>query len=84
MLAIINRKTDHILAVPIGLSRVQVMPARPSPILQQQRSSDSNSSNNNTKTPTPSSTPTQSTTGHGHLVKGKRAQINVFMEHNYA
>lgn len=82
----LNENSDHILAVPIGLSRVQVMPARPSPILQQQRSSDSNSSNNNTKTPTPSSTTTQTATvaGHGHLVKGKRAQINVFMEHNYA
>jgi len=78
----------HPLSVTVktvkGLSRVQVMPTRPSPILQQQRSSDSNSSNNNRKTPTPSTTPTQSTTGHGHLVKGKRAQINVFMEHNYA
>ncbi|XP_037034640.1 iroquois-class homeodomain protein irx-1-like isoform X1 [Bradysia coprophila] len=59
-------------AVPIGLSRVQVMPARPSPILQQQRSSDSNSSNNNTKSPAPSSTTAQTATvaGHGHLVKG--------------
>ncbi|XP_037034641.1 iroquois-class homeodomain protein irx-1-like isoform X2 [Bradysia coprophila] len=58
-------------AVPIGLSRVQVMPARPSPILQQQRSSDSNSSNNNTKSPAPSSTTAQTATvaGHGHLVK---------------
>jgi len=66
----LNVTVKTVKAVPIGLSRVQVMPARPSPILQQQRSSDSNSSNNNRKTPTPTSTPTQSTTvGHGHLVK---------------
>ncbi|KAJ6644271.1 Homeobox protein TGIF1, partial [Pseudolycoriella hygida] len=66
----LNVTLKTVKAVPIGLSRVQVVPARPSPILQQQRSSDSNSSNNNTKTPTPSSTTTTQTPGHGHLVKG--------------
>lgn len=63
------------ILVPIGLARVQVMPAHPSPVLQQQNSTEINASNNNT------TIPSQTT---GHIVKGNIFNnILVFLSFSY-
>lgn len=75
--------------VPIGLSRVQVVPAQSSPAFQKKLINDAtittstSNKNNNNKTVTAITTTTTSTAG-GHLVKGKQRKFNILWEHNYA
>jgi len=75
--------------VPIGLSRVQVVPAQSSPVFLKILINDAtittstSNKNNNNKTVTAITTTTTSTAG-GHLVKGKQRKFNILWEHNYA
>lgn len=76
--------------VPIGLSRVQVVPAQSSPAFQKKLLTNatmttSTSKNNNNKTTTATiTTTTTSAPGSQHIVKGKQRKFNILWEHNYA
>lgn len=77
--------------MPIGLSRVQVVPAQSSPVFQKKLLTDaamttstSNKNNNNKTGATATITTTTTSTPGGHLVKGKQRKFNILWEHNYA
>lgn len=80
----------NISTVPIGLSRVQVVPAQSSPAFQKKllteaaMTTSTSNKNNNNKGAAATITTTTTTTPSGHLVKGKHRQFNILWEHNYA
>lgn len=75
--------------VPIGISRVQVMPANSTPTFQKKIAdttlvrTSTNKNNNNKTVATATITTTTSAPG-GHIVKGKQRKFNILLEHNYA
>lgn len=76
-------------AVPIGLSRVQVVPANATPKFQTKLGdtqivrTTGQKNNNNKSLGTATITTTTSAPG-GHIVKGKQKKFNILLEHNYA
>lgn len=75
--------------VPIGLSRIQVVPQSAAPKIQtklgeaQILRATGQKNNNNKSLGTATITTTTSSPG-GHIVKGKRKKVNILLEHNYA
>lgn len=75
--------------VPIGLSRVQVVPAKTTPKFQTKLGETqivrtTGQKNNNNKSLGTATITTTTTSPGGHIVKGKQKKFNILLEHNYA
>lgn len=75
--------------VPIGLSRVQVVPANATPKFQTKLGEaqivrTTGQKNNNNKSLGTATITTTTTSPGGHIVKGKQKKFNILLEHNYA
>lgn len=80
---------SHKILVPIGLSRVQVVPAKTAPKFQTKLGEaqiirTGGQKNNNNKSLGTATITTTTTSPGGHIVKGKQKKINILLEHNYA
>lgn len=79
----------RISLVPIGLSRVQVVPANTTPKFQTKLGEaqiirTTGQKNNNNKSLGTATITTTTTSPGGHIVKGKQKKFNILLEHNYA
>lgn len=85
----VPRVSHFAITVPIGLSRIQVVPQSVSPKIQTKLGEThivrtvGQKNNNNKSLGTATITTTTSSPG-GHIVKGKRKKVNILLEHNYA
>lgn len=81
---------NRITIVPIGLSRVQLVPQSSAPKIQTKLGetqivrTTGQKINNNKTLGTATITTTTTTSPGGHIVKGKRKKVNILLEHNYA
>lgn len=84
-----NFQKPIINLVPIGLSRVQVVPAKTTPKFQTKLGETqiirtTGQKNNNNKSLGTATITTTTTSPGGHIVKGKQKKFNILLEHNYA
>lgn len=80
---------NRITIVPIGLSRVQLVPQSSAPKIQTKLGETqivrtTGQKINNNKTLGTATITTTTTSPGGHIVKGKRKKVNILLEHNYA